>query len=247
MTVKFNGLELPNWITVTEVSFQALSEIEMMEYSSPRSVGGVDGGVERGGSTITLKLFMEKTDSLNIHEQKRELKRWAMGDNWKASQIIFTEQPDKYYMGRVTNSIDINDLFTHGETEVTLYCADPLAYDIDETVVKGNAGKATIDYDGLEKAYATVSITLEKACEQIVVRNTKTNSEMVLKGSFKKNDKVTIDSNRKKISVNDKVAMKIMMFDSDWLYLEMGKNDFTVKSDLKDNINDFKIEYKKAD
>lgn len=247
MTIKFNGVRLPSWVVVTGISFQTLPTLDIFEYQAPRRVGGIDGGVKRGGSTIKLSLLMLKDKSKNIHQQRLELKKWAIGDNWKPSQLILDEQPNKYYMARVLNSMEIDDLFTHGKTDVEFYCADPIAYDVNETVVNSSGTTVTIDYKGLEPALVKIVINHPYSYTNLKVANLKTGVENRLINEVNPNKELIIDNVKKKVTIDGDTAMKIVSLENEWLYLENGVQEIRVASKYGGAPIEFKVIYRQAD
>lgn len=248
MTIKFNGESLPTWVTVTGISFQTLPDIDVMKYKTPRSVGEIDGGVKRGSSTINLKVMIEKDKVKNIHQQKDELKMWAMGDNWKPSRLVFDEEPDKYYVGRVSNSMTIDDLFTHGKTNIEFYCADPLKYSVKETVKLGKSGWVEVENKGIEKVPTVIDIEITNSnIGNFNILNNVTNKKINIRGNFKIGQIITIDSGKKKILLNGEPAMKLMTFDSDWLYLTQGIQRFFFATEPRGGVSSIQVTHRQVD
>lgn len=217
MTLKFNDVSLPKWVAVTGVSFQTLPDLDVRKYRTARGIGEIDGGVRRGASIITLDVIIGKDKAENIHKQKDELKRWAKGNEWKPSRIIFDEEPDRFYLGRVSNNMEIDDLFTHGKTKIEFYCADPFKYNIKETVVT-STDNARFNYDGIEHVPLKVVAQFSKPVKNMTIQHIATQKSFTLLADFKAGETVTIDSSKRLVLLNGKPAMKLMSFDSDWLY-----------------------------
>jgi len=132
MSVKFNGVTEPDFIRVVGLSFSTISSISVNESIIPNRVGNYDSGIQRGGSVCNLTVQLHDT-SKSIFQLKRELKGWLKGDNWKTSKLEIEENPGKFLWARVGADSEINDLFSHGETDIQFYCADPKEYDTELT------------------------------------------------------------------------------------------------------------------
>lgn len=245
--VSFNGVEIPAFAKVTGISFSALADVDVRETEVPRRYGNVDNGVKFGGKQITLSLSLVIPKGSNIHDMADNLKVWLRGDNWKPSRLTFAEQPNKYILARVSNAVDIDDLFLYGEAEIVFYAANPVKYDVKETVATSATGSLDVNYTGLEKAPSIITLTVSADCTNLKIRHTPSFREIKLKGNFKIGQTVSLNSDSKIVKVNDSVTMDLLEFTSQWINLESGSNNFKLTTTPANAVSSLKVSYRKAD
>lgn len=246
MSVKFNKKDAPDFIRVTGINFPALPEIEHKETAVPRRYGNIDNGVNFGGKPITLTIMLVDEKVKNIHDQSDELKLWLKGDNWKPSQLTFDEQPKQYLLARVVNNVEIDDLFIHGESSIEFYASDPTKYDVASYSVSSENGAVNIPYTGMEATPAVITVTIKEACNNLNIKHSQSAFNIRLLGAFKAGSKVLIDCDRKVIKVDGTVTMKLLAFESRWIYLSEGTNTIAVTSENNPAKNTISVDYKKA-
>lgn len=246
MSVKFNKKDLPDFIRVTGISFPVLPEIDFKETAIPRRYGNLDNGVNFGGKPITLTIMLVKDKVKNIHNQSDELKLWLKGDSWKPSQLTFDEQPKQYILARAINNVEIDDLFIHGTGSIEFYASDPTKYDIAAYNVSSDNGAVNIPYTGTEEAATVTTITVKEACSNLNIKHTQSGRNIRLIGAFKAGSKVLVDSDKKVVKVDGTVTMKLLAFESRWIYLTEGANTITVTSENNPAKNTISVDYKKA-
>jgi len=250
MTVKFNGVTKPDFIRVVGLSFSTISNISVNESVIPNRVGNYDSGIQRGGAVCNLNIQLHDTDK-SIFQLKRELKAWLKGDNWKTSKLELEENPGKFLWARVGADSEINDLFTHGETDIQFYCADPKEYDTELTEASFTGSEFVVLYQGIEETATIFEVTLKADYPNLSIRHKETGNTISLTGAFKANQKLLLDSDRKLVKLNDILDMNLVNFSSNWLYLDSEMNSFKLFSTQAGNevavTADTKITYRKAD
>ncbi|MGB3160395.1 MAG: distal tail protein Dit [Carnobacterium sp.] len=246
MSVKFNKKSVPDFIRITGIKFPVMGEISHNETVIPRRFGNIDNGINFGGKKINLTITLVKDKIKNIHTQSDELKVWLKGDNWKPSQLTFDEQPTKYLLARVVGSVDINDLFMYGESEIEFIASDPTKYDLASYNVSSTNGAVNIPYAGMEDTPAVITVTVKEACNNLNIKHTQTGFNIRLIGAFKAGAVVLIDCDKKVVKVNGAVTMKLLAFESRWIYLSSGTNTITVTSEDKPALNTVSVDYKVA-
>lgn len=77
--------------------------------------------------------------------------------NFEEGQLIFNDEPDKYFIGTPTEVETPEPGLNTVTGEFTLHCEDPFKYSVDETVVDmsedENGAFFTVDYAGTHKSY----------------------------------------------------------------------------------------------
>lgn len=245
--VTFNGIALPQWVKVTGINFPVLPTIDVRESIIPRRYGNVDNGVKFGGKTIKLAVMILLGEKDNLQDRADELKAWLRGDNWKPSKLIFDEQPDRYMLARVSNEVDIEDLFFVGTGEIEFYSANPLKYSLQETTETGNSNGVSLPYVGLEKAPTVISVEITQACTDLSISHKETGNQIYLRGNFNSGQTVVVDSNRKLVQVDGITANTLLDFTSRWIYVEHGANTITSSSLTEGVVNRITVSYRRTD
>lgn len=245
MAIKFNEKTLPEWVSVTGISFQTVN-VSIMEHETSKRIGNIDAGINRGGIDINVSIFISPVEGMTILDQSDELKRFIMGDNWKVSELVLLEQPNKFYNARVSNSVDITDAFTHGESEIVFHASDPKKYDVNETVAIGSGSELNIDYNGMEKTPVIVELTIPSNTSKVSVEHAESKKKITVLGDFKTGQELTINTEDRNILLNNETIKNKMSFESNWIYLESGMNTISL-SDNNGVIQDFTVTYRTAD
>lgn len=245
--VSFNGKEIPDFIRVTGISFPVFGELNLRETAIPRRYGNVDNKVKVGGAPYSLDVVLIHDSEKSIHEQAEELKRWLIGDNWKPSKLIFSDQPNKYVLARASGNVEIKDLFIHGEGTLDFYAANPTKYDTEQTVHTESVSlgeDVVIPYVGLQEAPSVVSVTLGINATNLVLTHEESGNFIKVLGTLVNGDVLTIDNNKKLIKLNGVNAMKNLTFGSNWFYLKEGTNTLNLTADAWENPDNLKTELK---
>lgn len=166
-SMKFNGVYFEDEIegyTTIGVSGRERAEIE----TTSLSVGNRDGAIFRNNKynsrTLTISFVLEGAE-LDFNADETELiermnKLNALLDVEEEVQIIFRDEPDKFFMGIPTGSAEISRGLGIISGTFQIFCADPFKYSTEvysATPVKDDDGYLSfvIDYDGTHKAYPT--------------------------------------------------------------------------------------------
>lgn len=231
--IKFNNKPLPSFLKITSFTFSVLPEITLKQVVVPNKIGVIDNGINFGAIAYQFDfILLKKVKEDDVLDYIDEFKKWARGDKWKESQLVFDSQPTRYLMGRVANNIELKDMFIAGEGSFTITCADPIKYDLVETSKASTSNVVTVNYTSLEKATTKFEITLSSDCTNIIITHKETKEVTSLLGSFKTGQKIIIDSDKKSVKLNDVVSMKLVNLENDWLYLEEGTNTFTLTTSV---------------
>lgn len=254
--VSFNRQEIPAFLKVTGISFPVLGNSTPREITIPGRVGNRDNKPKIGGKLFKLDVLLKHDPKRTILDQSDDLKRWIRGNNWEPSQFILGDQPNKFYKARVTNSVDIDDLFIHGTGSIEFYASDPIKYDTSKVVINSfikNGNTISFDYSGLEMAPVTFELTPTLLIKNLSIKHRETGKSLHIIGDLAPTRPIVIDCNSKIIRYDNYVNMNLLSFSSDWLYLQEGMNtfEFSAKSwgttlDLSKE-NPIKISYRQGD
>lgn len=169
-SMKFNGVYFEDEIegyTTIGVSGRERAEVE----TTSLSVGNRDGAIFRNNKyksrTLTISFVLEGAE-LDFNADETELiermnKLNALLDVEDEVQIIFRDEPDKFYMGVPTGSAEISRGLGIISGSFKIFCADPFKYSTEvysAVSTKDDDGYNTfvIDYEGTHKAYPTYEV-----------------------------------------------------------------------------------------
>lgn len=117
-------------------------------------VPGRDGVYDLGRDYESLNIeceFVIKGDSpAELRTYARQVSAWLSVNELK--ELIFSDEPDKFYMARVTGLTSLETMYTTGICKVVFFCPDPYAYSTvqyitefeNNEVVLTNSGTAPI-------------------------------------------------------------------------------------------------------
>ena len=87
----------------------------------PGSSGAYDfDGVEYGLRSITMKIQYIGTSFEELRTRARSIAAWLSTAG--GAQLMINDEPDKYYLARVTSEIDLETLFEMGSADVQFDC-----------------------------------------------------------------------------------------------------------------------------
>lgn len=99
----------------------------------------------------------------NLADFRSKMREWA---GWlkpgKLEQLIFDDEPDKYYMAVLDGSTDLSQIVAYGDGTLSFICPDPFAYAVNSQIVLWDApyqGTTTLTNNGTEEC--GVKITIE--------------------------------------------------------------------------------------
>lgn len=221
-SVKFNGVAIPPFIKVTNVTKSLLPKVTINSTNINGMIGNRFNKVEFGEREITLscKFMFDILDQAKVDE----CAKWLRGNNWKPSKLQFNNS-SKYFMAICSSEVDLNDLLFLGEGDITFKCNDPLLYDIE--YMTPFAGSVNVLNSGNTKDYPTIKMTCG-GNSVIKVENTTNGTKVTVKGNFASGKELVIDCKKQYISYDGSSAMGGFYLDSDWITLEEGENHIVV-------------------
>ena len=72
-------------------------------------------------------------------------------------QIIFNDEPDKYFIGTAVSVDNVPPGRDSITAEITIHCSDPFKYAVEEQTVTAQDGEFSIDYNGGYKCYPVLT------------------------------------------------------------------------------------------
>lgn len=111
-------------------------------------------GCEYNIRTMTIKIQYIGTDYEELRTRARQIAAWLSTPNWV--KLVMNDEPDKYYLAKITSEIDLDSLWESGKADISFDC-QPFAYSITEkttsqavtssgTIPVVNTGTRLIDF-----------------------------------------------------------------------------------------------------
>lgn len=225
MSIKYDGVEMPDFITITNIKTQVLPNIENKLLQAPRAIGAIDVGTNYGTKIITVS-FMFKDKSLGFIEKSEALASWLRVDDLKARKLVLPSHPNSYYLAKPNNSIELDDNITMAKGEIEFICLNPFRIDTTQTLQSSN----TFNYKGTAKTDPVLDITVTNNTDNIKVNisNELYNNYINLVGNFNAGDNVKVDLRNNKVYLNDKLNMNLWGLDSKTHKLCKGNNKYLI-------------------
>ena len=132
--------------------------------SIPTEISTIESGISDGNRflrrrytprtiTVRYQLIAETASAFRLAYNKLN----SVLDQTEA-QIIFADEPDKYYIGSRTELSEVPPGLNSVTGEIEIFCSDPFKYALEETTVAADAeGVFSIDYDGTYPAYPKIT------------------------------------------------------------------------------------------
>lgn len=79
--------------------------------------------------SVTMQIAYIGTSYEELRTRARQIAAWLANNTW--NRLIINDEPDKYYLAKVTSEIDLQSLWESGTADITFDC-QPFAYSLDE-------------------------------------------------------------------------------------------------------------------
>jgi predicted phage tail component-like protein len=78
---------------------------------------------------VTMRIAYIGTSFEEMRSRARDIAAWLSTSTW--AKLVINDEPDKYYLAKVTDEIDLTSMWEAGEAEINFDC-QPFAYSVDE-------------------------------------------------------------------------------------------------------------------
>lgn len=127
----FNNVESSTYSLVCKSVRRPLLPAVKIRRIQPVGVSGVYDFDENEYEmrTVSMRITYVGTDYTELRTRARSIAAWLSLGTW--SKLIIEDEPDKYYLGKVTDEINLTGLWESGTAEITFDC-QPFAYSVTE-------------------------------------------------------------------------------------------------------------------
>jgi len=114
-------------LTVTSVKRKLHAPVKPRLVSVPQKPGAYNYGKPEIGHLVTeVSVLFTAQDNKSFHDLRRDIIAWLYRD--KEVELVFDEEPDKYYMAQFSDESDVDRLGTAGSTTLYFISSDPYAF-----------------------------------------------------------------------------------------------------------------------
>lgn len=163
------------------------------------------------------------TDTLeNLRSELRDIAAWLSVTDREA--LVFDDEPDKTYMAKLDNVVDLTQTLGLGEFSLE-FRAEPFAQGI--TVAASNIEGVAIMRVGTASALPILTATFTAAATEYKLLQVETGDYVRVVTNFAVGDVLVIDCDKQLVSKNGLSAMNVLALESDFFKLVSGSNTFT--------------------
>lgn len=162
--VSLNGVFLENVIPgfrTLSVRGREQQDVDLYEIDNDYHDGGLYRRKRYRSRTLTVKYQLIAASNTAFRNAYNRLH--ALLDE-EEMQVIFNDEPDKYYTGTCSDIREVDEGANAVTGEYEIFCADPLKYSVEEYTVEANEnGLMEINYDGTAPAFPKLKANINSA------------------------------------------------------------------------------------
>ncbi|WDL97795.1 distal tail protein Dit [Alicyclobacillus sp. ALC3] len=232
----YNGTHSSTYgVYATSTVTGILPPVNSVSLNVPKRPGLWYTRTDLGPRWIQVHVSVTATSNMDLRTQIRNIAAWLSPASGLQS-LSFDNEPNLTYYavpdegmggGAGTQSTDITQMVTLGNGKVIFMCADPFAYDTQQSATFAS-DSASPDVTGTYQTYPVISLTLTAAATSLKVTHASSGKFMLLNSSFASGDTVTIDCTRGLVSINGSPAMTALDITSQFFALQPGANTLNI-------------------
>jgi predicted phage tail component-like protein len=171
MAIKFGGVDLPSFVIINDVKLSLLPPVNVTEVTVLGRTGTYDFGSTLGSRTITVKYTLEADSPSDLRVKARAWKDYLFSK--EAKELVLLEEPDKYYLAKLVDDTDYDEIVKVAQGSVTLLCSDPYLYGAEKQVTPTfNENSAiTVENGGGEDTYPIIEMEFTQPSTDIYLSN----------------------------------------------------------------------------
>jgi predicted phage tail component-like protein len=214
----FDGISKPYLTVLKDSNRQPWAPIEWTYQDVPKRPGALPVKKNTGVRALPLPVFLKGKSIEDLQKVKEDLAEWLIHDEPKP--LIFDDEPDRIYYAVVDGSFDPDEILKWGQGVIPFICPDPYKYGEEESLILGDFPIRNV---GTLKTNPVFSIKfMSNTTNYTVSINEKT---LKVIWDFKQNDLLIIDTNKRKIIINNLVKITALDLNSKWPEFIRGQNN----------------------
>jgi predicted phage tail component-like protein len=169
--------------------------------------------------TITMRIAYIGTSFEELRSRARDIAAWLYTSTWK--ELVINDEPDKYYLAKITSEVDLKSLWESGTADVTFDC-QPFALSSETSETRDVTGNTSY------------TLTAEGTRHINYKSPPGSKFQVIIIGSFTTLD-LTINGNT--LSFTDAMVSKTLIIDSVEMTVDI--NSASVFGDVTGDISKF--------
>ncbi|MCD4839763.1 phage tail family protein [Neobacillus sedimentimangrovi] len=169
MAIKFNNIPIPTFVKVNDIQVSALPPVSQKTMKVSGKAGSYDFGNEIGERRIEVAVSIIANSPSDLEDKTREFAEWLYYD--EAKEFVILDEPDKYYMAKVTGESDINKVLKVGQGTITFICTDPYAYGYEKTfdLIPREGEEINFENTGGTTTYPTIRVVFSDPTTEFAI------------------------------------------------------------------------------
>ncbi|SFX82851.1 putative phage tail component, N-terminal domain-containing protein, partial [Thermoactinomyces sp. DSM 45891] len=145
MAIRFNNQDLPPFVVVKDIHLPILTPVKQTTSEIKGRAGSWDFGNELEDRVISADITIEADSLSDLLQKVRDFGEWLYYTEAKPLQLL--DDPDVYYLAKLTGDTDLNLLLSIGQCRISFLCTDPYAYG-NEKEVLFQSGSVEVENQG---------------------------------------------------------------------------------------------------
>ena len=130
-SIRFNQINNPDYVLIHSITDQFLPDMEISTLNIRGRIGAHRYGKEMGTREIKVSLSILGENEADLRNKARVIaNHWLYSEG--PARLINLDEPNRYYLAEVQSTGDLAETLRLGQAQITFFCADPHAYDVDE-------------------------------------------------------------------------------------------------------------------
>lgn len=125
MAIKFNGNDLPPFVKINNIALSLMPTIERTTIKVNGRNGSYDFGNTFDDREIEIDYTIIADNESDLRYKARDFANWLYTEEY--APLVILEEPDKYYMAKITGDTDFNEIIRFGQGSIT-FVAEPFLY-----------------------------------------------------------------------------------------------------------------------
>ncbi len=187
----FKGRDLSAYLTVNNIGRPILAPKILYTKEIYGRPGAFFFEKRDGPILLPVEITLHEKDHQSYRSLVRELA--ALLDADQPEPIIFSDEPDKYIEGILTDESVLDEIATVGQGEIQFFCPDPYWYAVEDDVMSwSEPGTYTLDRKGTADSFPKIEIqgTNNGGSIQIVTDN----ADITFTGELAAGETLVLDS-----------------------------------------------------
>ena len=131
--VHLDEVQMPDFVKVVGIQHSILPPVSQNTVEISGRAGAYDFGNEIGTREITLDILVVAEEENVMPQLLEQFGAWLYHS--EAKKLVLGDNPNRYYMAKVTGDSNIKESFLVGEGSITFTCSDPYIYGMEKTLL----------------------------------------------------------------------------------------------------------------